>query len=289
MACPDHRLTSRVSEKISFSVAEIPCKSDEDRHYFSLPDESSSNGISSFGIFDGHGGDYASTQCARHLHEIITSRNMEFLTKLYKDEDFDLCYEMDQMLCESARVATVELDKRICQDSTAGTTAVSLFLFPCPDGSTRVYCPWVGDSRCCMFTVENGQPISVAMSIDHSPSLERESVRIQCRQELIWTGMPIEISKSPPSCIPSKPLTKSPTVNLSEDSDMSVNEENDVGNDDNSQDHNIVKEVGHSSIPGSKRLSYIDRRSGKGAKGPLVVFNGCGGSIMMTRSIGDRQ
>eukprot|EP01036_Dinobryon_divergens_P038165 gene38165-50048_t len=169
----------------------------------------------------------------------------------------------------NSRVATVELDKRICQDSTAGTTAVSLFLFPCPD-------------------VENGQPISVAMSIDHSPSLERESVRIQCRQELIWTGIPIEISKSPSNCIPSKPLSRSPTFDLSEHSDMRIYGGNDLEKDDNSKEDNIVHEIDYSPKPVARRLSFIDRRNGKGAKGPLVVFNGCGGSLMMTRSIGDR-
>eukprot|EP01041_Mallomonas_annulata_P001062 gene1062-2080_t len=316
MAHPTYRLQTQLSDNVAFCIAEIPMKSDEDRNFFSLSKLNS--GLSSFGIFDGHGGNYASTTCARDLHNMISSRYHQAIDESnnYSHDEF-VSQHMDHIFCESARKATVEIDRIIRQASTAGTTAVSLFLFPCPDGSTRVYCPWVGDSRCCMFKTEDGQGITVAMSVDHKPSLERESVRIKSRHDLLWTGLPVEIEKISNDMPIKSTHSVTPTLNdlsnrsITSSSSLRYREEyssdkitsksiirtsyigidslygNDVevyNNDDSeNQDNEIQEKICCES--------FIARRSHTGQTvktGPIAVFGRYGISLTMTRSIGDR-
>ena len=90
---------------------------------------------------------------------------------------------------------TVETDIEIRKQSNCGSTQASIFIFDKSDGSKRVFCSWVGDSRCCMYQYSgpDNKIISVEMSEDHKPELHREQHRIENMLPPDSTGYPIDV------------------------------------------------------------------------------------------------
>jgi len=125
--------------------------------------------ISSFGVFDGHFGGFASKTCARHLHPAIVSRFSDLRSKNealvdelshirleHHDELIEFLTSeewLDTLLGESVRAISKIMDSEIQRVDKSGTTAVSLFAREKTDGSDsiRVIISNVGDSRCVVF------------------------------------------------------------------------------------------------------------------------------------------
>eukprot|EP01041_Mallomonas_annulata_P013836 gene13836-29431_t len=183
---PDARKKSgRISTEVVFGLSQIPHAKDEDRYAIDSPSQlADGTTISSLGVFDGHGGSYASSACANTLNRrIISHYNM----KIDNDsEEFS-----ETILCEAIKEATTKIDAEVKDFSVAGTTAVTIYVIPECDGIHRVICQWVGDSRCVMFQNcrETGKPRSVMMSQDHKPTLLRERMRIQKQWKVIPLGV----------------------------------------------------------------------------------------------------
>eukprot|EP01041_Mallomonas_annulata_P010065 gene10065-20976_t len=323
---PVHKCASGTNSKVAYSVSNIAGKSNEDRYFFSLGKEEST-GVSSFGIFDGHGGDYASTECAIDLHDMILSQYDLLTSSMVTVEEFknwstDPNQRMDSLFCESVRSSTLDIDKRIRKESTAGSTAVSLFIFHRSDGSSRIFCPWIAD----------GKAVTVRMSEDHKPTLEREQIRIQSKESLQWTGLPCEVSgdnlqslsssvhshskhsintpASELSCNNDEELKTSPAEYTNTTSSLTsrklsypgfqtVYEHEEIEPTTHNVDaldlKNTVDFKSYTTFICSRTATNSPKanQSSKGdhntmATGPLAVYSRFGYSIMMTRSIGDR-
>lgn len=174
-------------ESVTYGLFELPSKTQEDRQCIYKTDN-----IFSFGVFDGHGGNYAAQACSASLHEdIIYKHNVlmsgGFFTGL-----------SETLFCEVARDCTESIDELVKQESTAGTTMASLFFWSNLDGSIRVICPWIGDSRCVRYQRDKNGIIEIfPMTEDHKPSLKREEERINNCLKAPWVGEPIEAIDSP--------------------------------------------------------------------------------------------
>jgi len=149
--------------------------------------------FSSFGIFDGHAGESASIYCAGSLHNDILSTYKEILNDQIFTKNLDLSstHILDAILCEAIRLSILKADNFVKKKMDSGTTAASVFLKLNPDGTMRLYCSWVGDSRVVMFKRAEDQQI-IEMSEDHKPSLERENIRVTNHADPVWLGLPLE-------------------------------------------------------------------------------------------------
>ena len=195
MSNPPIRQRYDQSEYVNFAVTEIPCNSDEDRHFCSLS-HSGFPELSSFGVFDGHGGSRCSTALSTSLHNLIVEKYREFNDTPPSELE---CYRgnYDAIMCESIRQSFKNVDLRLRQTTEHGSTAVSLFVLSRLDGTIRVLCPWVGDSRCVLFQVTHeGSMSSIIMSEDHKPTLRREYNRIMQRKSAPWRRLPIEANRN---------------------------------------------------------------------------------------------
>jgi len=195
MAEPYRRHSNGGTENLSYAVCQIPAKSDEDRYYCSLHENTSDlPSISSFGVFDGHGGHKASTKCAAELHNTIISNLNDLRSFASRDETLKYDF-LDKAFCKAAIEANLNIDSEIQHNSTAGSTAVSIFILHRSDNYKRVLCSWIGDSRCVGYSVENdGTTSIIQMSQDHKPGLAREYLRIQNRENLRYQDVPIEVN-----------------------------------------------------------------------------------------------
>ena len=183
----DKRTAYGSSDTLSYSVAQIHCKTDEDRFYHNILHDAESLSISSFAIFDGHGGAHASNKCSSVLHDRIISRYLAQMDcfDVSKSIPGNVSNEFNEkFFCECVQVAINQIDSEIKLEDKAGTTAVSIFVIQNKkDRTHRVLCSWVGDSGCAMFQkYPNSHEIrSVRMTQDHKPSLGRENDRIHKR------------------------------------------------------------------------------------------------------------
>lgn len=280
MALPNFKYTAGSSDCISYSVVQCPNKSDEDRFDCNINNSHKFSHISSFGVYDGHGGGYASRICSQTLHLKIIQKYLEFMNNNnFETNNLDL---LDAAFCEAVRKSVSEINNVVRQESTSGCTMVSLFLITLPDESIRVFCPWIGDSRCVMYAGHTREKI--LLTEDHKPSLERERKRIDSRQPVGWVGRPIQIDKKSfepkqmeqyLNSVNTNPLPTSVTTNTEVFQDY---------------DEEIVL-----NLPMEYARSFIGRRSGDPANmdqtgvGALALFGRYGVSLTMTRSIGDRE
>lgn len=178
--------------RLAYAVYQLSGDTDEDRFSVFLSDEDSNDTtMSHFGLFDGHGGAYAAEELAEFFHNDVMRRYNA--VKRQSKANFDK-EDVDSTFCEVFRVAVADIDNKIRSQSTSGSTLVSLFALNFPDGSTRVFCPWVGDSRCAMFHIQNNKVCVSEMSMDHKPTLHREKKRIEKKENILWTGEPIEVN-----------------------------------------------------------------------------------------------
>lgn len=184
---------------IGYGIIQIPTSKDEDRCSFKLSDGNSApSGISSLGLFDGHDGRFGSKLCSEEFHDMVF---LEYITALQQDENkLDLTDdEVDVLLCQCIRKVIEDLNSLIMKESNSGTTLVSIFILNRKDGSKRIICPWVGDSRCVKYhySPQKKYVESVIMTEDHVPSLRREFNRVINRTEAPWTSKPIDIETQP--------------------------------------------------------------------------------------------
>ena len=128
-------------------------------------DNQDAPGVASFGVFDGHDGEYAAELCSQELHNEVVScflalkqavaRNKESLQ--FTLNNFALDDLNDAILCESLRRSCLALDEYVrSSKSGTGTTAVSLFLQQIDSHTVRAVCANIGDSRCVLY----GQPLN---------------------------------------------------------------------------------------------------------------------------------
>lgn len=191
---PKHRRSRGSGGAVSYGIAQIKGQKDEDRYCSNLThDIISLPEFSSFGVFDGHAGDTASIYCSGSLHNDILSMYNEICDdKMYnKNIDRTSAHITDAILCEAIRLAILKADNFIKKKMDSGTTAASIFLKSNPDGSIRLFCSWVGDSRVVLFKRAEDHLI-IEMSEDHKPSLERENIRVTNHTDPIWFGLPLE-------------------------------------------------------------------------------------------------
>jgi len=136
-------------------------KKNEDRFVAlkSLPSDPSS---SFFGVFDGHGGDKASTYCQKHLHENITTEE---------------CYASNKR--QAIISGFTKTDKKFLKKmEDSGTTAVCCLL---TQNGKQLYVGNTGDSRCIISC--KGQ--AIPLSKDHKPSDPAEQKRIESTEHKI--------------------------------------------------------------------------------------------------------
>ncbi len=189
--CREH---SGKSKKVSYAVAQIPGKNDEDKFCdFVNHDSNFSSSLNSFGVFDGHDGNFASSSCAKTLHT-KTVQHMNQLHEEYKQNGALEKMSVDEIVCESVRKEIENIATEVKASSNSGTTALSLFIIENDDNTHRAICSWVGDSRCILYVREHASFRSCIMSEDHKPSLPRERLRIEKRKGSGWSGFPIEVN-----------------------------------------------------------------------------------------------
>jgi len=266
-----HVQGSSQSGSISFSISNVPCKSDEDKYCSSAShDKEQLPNMLSIGVFDGHGGEYASKKCELVLHKNILAKYWELITAEGRThlDPFD-----ENIFCKATREATIFIDSYIRKKNTTGTTMVSLFCLDRIDGSTRVICPWVGDSSCMMWTRgPDGRIVQYNMSQDHKPNVRREYDRIYDKTDQIWDDMPLDIQP-----------------------EMFRDNEKDWG--EQKKKLEVPKMSGDNGLTGIElevvhSSSFIKRRTIEAqpeVKGPIAVFGRYNVSLCMTRSIGDRH
>lgn len=288
---------------ISYGISQINCSTSEDKYYINNSHNLNNQKINmaSFGVFDGHGGKFASNYLAQLLHESIIQAYCDSVNNSPQlaDEIASAKTEvMDKLLCEAIRGSFKKVDKVIKAQSDAGSTSVSLFLTSLPDGSTRVLCPWVGDSKGVLYIrhPQTNKLHTVPTTQDHKPSLQREAERIMGGTGVLWTGLPMELSIDNPlddqEFAPNAEggAAEEPAADAPPAADASPAEAN-------SNEQVVTPDMGTEAegdgIQLDNRRSFIDTRGkigadGKKIQGPLAVFSRTGVSICMTRSIGDR-
>eukprot|EP00607_Mallomonas_marina_P001714 CAMPEP_0182436936 /NCGR_PEP_ID=MMETSP1167-20130531/84537_1 /TAXON_ID=2988 /ORGANISM="Mallomonas Sp, Strain CCMP3275" /LENGTH=325 /DNA_ID=CAMNT_0024629643 /DNA_START=173 /DNA_END=1150 /DNA_ORIENTATION=+ len=219
---------------------------------------------------------------------------MENLNELKSQDQFD------EILCEAILRAFKYVDDKIKRNFEDGTTAVSLFMGKQVDGSTRILCPWVGDSRCVLFhsNTPSGEIKAIQMTEDHIPSLLRESNRIILKSGVVWTGSPREMyyNQKHPSEIDFQldDSTASEATFISIDSKENKmngqNENKSFHKYGHCKEHKIIHYINDSDNMIQKRqvhsCSFIEKR-GKNKTGPMAVFGRYGMSLSVTRSLGD--
>ena len=191
---PDCREHSGKSKRISYAIAQIPGKNDEDKFCDCINHDSKYFGsLNSFGVFDGHEGNFASSICADTLH----MKTVKHMDKLHEESEQNGTLDkmsIDEIICESVRSAIDAMDTEVKTVSNSGTTSLSLFIIENGDNTHRVICSWVGDSRCILYLREHSTFRSYIMSEDHKPTLDRERLRIEKRTSSSWSGFPIEVN-----------------------------------------------------------------------------------------------
>lgn len=138
-----------------------------------------------FGVFDGHGGTYASHYLAQNLHVNIAHGLLDEASNIYKLLDkcaphsiYDqlsnqICEDIDKIIINSLKQSFLKTDNdfiNTSQHPQHGSTATTALII-----GRRLYCANVGDSR--TMICRNFKPI--LLSEDHKPYREDESKRIR--------------------------------------------------------------------------------------------------------------
>lgn len=121
-------------------------------------DDGTSEHISFFGVYDGHGGRKAAIFTGKHLHRIVRN-TIEFKNKQYTAALKEAFLECDRAI----------LNNKFMKYDDSGCATTTAIVTP-----TTIYCGNAGDSRTIMSI--NGY--AKALSYDHKPSNEGEKARI---------------------------------------------------------------------------------------------------------------
>mmetsp|Transcript_1998 Transcript_1998/g.2079 ORF Transcript_1998/g.2079 Transcript_1998/m.2079 type:complete len:389 (-) Transcript_1998:494-1660(-) len=274
------RKYSECSSNISCGLSQINCQSDEDRSYINIcHNTNSGHHISSFGVFDGHMGSLAADITSVRLHDSVIGS----YDKLLGSSSESLTGpEKDRLFCEGVRRSFQSLDENVKRHTDSGSTVISLFVTQQPDDSARVFCPWVGDSKCVMYQkcLETGEIVPLRMSTDHKPSLQREANRIDSKTGVMWSADPQELEVSfRKQC--SDTDTVEETSSHSSEKDMNIKDVEEIKIKELEDEENMI----HRNYKHNE--SFIERR-GRDHQGPLAVHGRNGISLTMTRSIGDK-
>eukprot|EP00597_Dinobryon_sp_UTEXLB2267_P004620 CAMPEP_0170067132 /NCGR_PEP_ID=MMETSP0019_2-20121128/6598_1 /TAXON_ID=98059 /ORGANISM="Dinobryon sp., Strain UTEXLB2267" /LENGTH=778 /DNA_ID=CAMNT_0010274453 /DNA_START=68 /DNA_END=2404 /DNA_ORIENTATION=+ len=125
---------------ISFANVNIIGSKDEDRSHCNLSNSIESiHDVSSYGVFDGHGGKFAAQTCAQDIHKYTINQYSDMLQS-YKTHlansrsSQDKLQEeqiIDALFCHSLNENTLKAHNKILLDSNlTGTTMCSIFLIP---------------------------------------------------------------------------------------------------------------------------------------------------------------
>ena len=171
---------SQKTQLFAAGLTSIPGNANEDTHTIYCQDDHSA----AFGVFDGHGGPFASklsstSFCSMSL-EYVDTMLRYFEGQSLEDDT------IDSLFCESIRQTSEEIDREVKRQGKSGTTCNSVFLKTLSDGRLRVYCANTGDSRSVLFR----RTESIFMSEDHNLSLPREIHRIIHKKEAKWYPLP---------------------------------------------------------------------------------------------------
>ena len=153
---------------VKYAVANVAAQTNEDVTFACVNHPANPN-ISSFGVYDGHFGTEASSILSSKLNNMVVDR-YELSSKINSvlqsessnnilvkstDSYFNktTTEERDEALfCEAIYYAFEILNDEISIQSDSGSTAVVLFIKVNPDdGTSKIYCANVGDSRCIML------------------------------------------------------------------------------------------------------------------------------------------
>jgi len=162
-----------------FGIASFVSKGEDATASYSTHSSNGISNLSSFGVYDGHYGDFASKSCSQHLHLAVVSRfrsSLMFLKEfkfyiLSSGEKKDLANILgselivEALLCEAIRSASQVMDAEVRRLDKSGTTAVSIYLRRLSNGNTRLVCSNIGDSRCIVFSPDFSE-IKRCSSID---------------------------------------------------------------------------------------------------------------------------
>lgn len=283
---------SSMSPRVTYGVEQFRSELDEDRFCANVSHKYFS-ALTSFAVFDGHGGKQGADKISKTLHNEIIEKYCQMMRTNLKDGAIDID-KSEALFCEAARESISNSDKRIKSESLSGTTLVSIFCWNQPDGSARILCPWVGDSRCVMYQYKENEVLTLALSEDHKPSLEREYNRIKDLDDAIWIGKAVERSiihnqsfsqslnlmfeneRNSPQAHPNRMRKFSTSSSISsEDMEFDEGQEH--------TDETIPKLVHSHSFIGHRTLT-----NNQNIKGPLAICSRYNISLTMTRSIGDR-
>eukprot|EP01103_Thecamoeba_quadrilineata_P000376 TRINITY_DN10317_c0_g1_i1.p1 TRINITY_DN10317_c0_g1~~TRINITY_DN10317_c0_g1_i1.p1 ORF type:complete len:284 (-),score=56.25 TRINITY_DN10317_c0_g1_i1:95-946(-) len=141
----------------------------------SIPEDPSS---AFFAIYDGHGGDKASTYCAKHLHTNVVNHSSYSTNK-------------SQALIEGFKETDKAFLKKL-EDSGSTANAVLIDL-----NTKKLYCANTGDSRSVLSSKKKANPLSE----DHKPGSATEKKRIVAashtveREQVLVRGKRIPIDR----------------------------------------------------------------------------------------------
>eukprot|EP01036_Dinobryon_divergens_P028474 gene28474-37424_t len=192
---------------LSFAKVTFSASANEDRGYCHLGacnanrDEnfvSTLEDISSFGVFDGHGGASAAEKCADKVHKKILSRFLELFSYFLRSGDLS-----KSLLSVAINESIRNIHEDIIYDDNSGCTMASVFIFPVTHDSLlrtgaddngervsasttlneevsgrsfHVVCANTGDSRCVVITCSAESGFSDHFSTHTSRSLSSTTV-----------------------------------------------------------------------------------------------------------------
>ena len=181
------------TNRVRYAVTSLPASSNQD-FYSVNEDHVKNGiaNLSSFGVFDGHVKEHSAKYCAKNMHKKIVETfnhllkinamkinrvELKQMLDAYTDDnnepqiasmidsincfnyvhsnDMSIEDQVDNLLTEAIQIACSKMDDYLKNTKNCGTTMNSLFvLFNHIDGSHRVTCANIGDSRCVMVVAE---------------------------------------------------------------------------------------------------------------------------------------
>lgn len=145
----------------------------EDAHLFVGDLDPAAEGTSLFGVFDGHGGEFAAKYAADKSAGVAATLREEEDYKSYVSlpPESRASKQGIDLLSSALQSAFIAVDKSMLSTPTmssskdrSGCTAVVVVVTP-----THVLCANAGDSRACAAKVVDGRVTEVPLSEDHKP------------------------------------------------------------------------------------------------------------------------